>query len=142
MKNLKNLLQTFLITSFIFIISCQKTDTTPAVDNTDYLAMMVGNWTFAESCSGFGTGSNKVSITKSATVTNGIIIDGLAGFNDYKINATQSGAGFTISSQKFNNGGLTISGNGALDGTNLKITYTNVNNGVTVNSCTSTGKKN
>lgn len=144
MKNLSKLSLSFLLTVSIYIISCKKTEIVPVVDTKDYIPTMVGTWNFAETCTNFGAGTNKIIITKSTTATDVVIIDGLSGNFDYKILATVSGSSFVFKNQKYNNGGLEVSGTGNLEGSTLKLTYNHIftSSGATVNSCTSTGKKN
>ena len=138
MKNLTKILIPVLI---VFSISCQKTETAP-VDTTDYLPKILGSYNFKQKCGISPDEFNFTTITKSATISNGIE---MKNFGNYGLitNATVSGKSITIAKQIIDiGGGITITGTGTFDGTKtIDWNFTFSADGGISGACSSIGNK-
>jgi len=132
MKKFYSFIAAAILTVSLFT-SCEKEDDRDA---------FVGTWHVTESWSNpydSGTDDYYITISKSSTKDNGILITSLGG-NAYNfvVEATVSGSSMNIPTQLINSGGYiyNISGSGTISGNSMSFTYY-VQDGWT-GSCTAT----
>lgn len=120
----------------IFLASCTDPANDPGTDDRDAL---IGNWVTTESSAQFGSSSYTISISKSNSDDNQIIIK-----NFYNLGsstntiASVSGKSISISSQQVSS--HTVSGSGSLSGSKISWSYT-TNDGVQADNCTASSTK-
>jgi hypothetical protein len=129
---MKKLFYYAIIVIGIGMMSCAKDEKTnpPITPSTDARDGYVANWSASEISTTSGTpNSYTVNITKSSTISIGIIIENFYGLSGYTVSATVSGNTFTIPYQTIkNNTNSAIgfaSGSGTLtNASKINLTYT------------------
>ena len=131
MKKFYSFIAAAILTVSLFT-SCEKEDDRDA---------FVGTWNVNETwtISGWGSGTDNYTITisKSSTADNGIIVSSF-GDIDVTINATVSGSSVTIPSQTvyYDGDAVNVSGSGSLSGSTLIYNYNII--GLWFATCTAT----
>lgn len=139
---MKNLIKILFSVVLISTASCKKTKTTP-IDTTDYLPKIIGSYNFKQKCGIDPAEFNFTTITKSATISDGIVMKNFGNLSGEFVYATVSGRDITIAKQiVIERGALTIFGTGVYDGIKtITWDFTVSNSDGIVGTCSSTGSK-
>jgi len=135
---MKALSKIALLSSFaavLFAVSC-KPDDSPQATPSDPRDVYVAAWTCNEHSTQIGTTSYTVHINKSTTNSAQVFITNFYNTGTGQATANISGNSITISQQTFN--GNQLHGSGTKTGDNsISLTYY-MNNGSSIDTCTST----